>query len=64
MPEGRALTQGDLEKIDTALAEIVVAQEEVMLAKRADIDTGDAGVQLAANAAKLRRIRQVYFPNE
>lgn len=54
----------DLGRINAALDEIKAAQEAVKMAARADIDTGDAGDQLAANAVKLKKIKTVYFPNQ
>jgi hypothetical protein len=58
------LTQEHLEQINRAIADGDNALNHVVLAERAGIDVGKHKESITANVAKLRKIKQVYFPNQ
>lgn len=56
------LTEVHLDQINTGLAAVKDGRDQLVLAKAAGIDTGDAEQQLNTAEAKLLAIKQVYFP--
>jgi predicted Ser/Thr protein kinase len=59
---GSPLTDEHLQQINNALDAIKIAKVQIDLAKRAGIDVANAEDLNNQNEAKLRQIKQVYFP--
>lgn len=62
-PDGNPLTEDHLAAINAGLEQAVVARRAIALAERAGIDVAAAKAQLDINEAKLKQVKQVYFPN-
>lgn len=61
--DGNPLTEQHLEAINAGLATAAVARKAIDLATRAGVDVSAARAKLDADEARLRQIKQVYFPN-
>ena len=58
------LTPDHLAQIKNALDAVAQAKYQIELAKRAGIDVAQLEEINTANEAKLRQIKQVYFPGQ
>lgn len=64
IPPPNPLGQEDLKQINLGLEHIKSGKAQAELAQRAGIDVSQHVAQLNDNEAKLRAIKQVYFPGE
>lgn len=61
---GSPLTLDHLQQLNNALDNIKLAKIQIDLAKRAGIDVSNAEQVNSDNEAKIRQIKQVYFPGQ
>jgi hypothetical protein len=59
---GNPLTDQHLDDINTALAKLDLARQQIVLAKAAGIDTAQLESDERDARASLTKIKQVYFP--
>lgn len=64
MPPPNPLTEQDLERINTGLAQAREAQELIDMASRAGIDVEEFRVRARDSQEKLLRMKQVFFPGQ
>lgn len=58
------LTTEDRERIDEAIAQLTEVDQLIDLATRAGIDVEAARTRARTTREQLRKMRQVFFPNE
>lgn len=63
-PPHSPLTDAHLEQIKRAQEAIAAAETQLILAKQAGIDVNAIEKELADSTAKIRALRNTYFPGE
>jgi hypothetical protein len=62
-PANSPLNDGHLDQINAALEAVKLAKTQILLAKQAGIDVSQFEQNITDAEAKLRQIKNTYFPN-
>ena len=63
MADENPLTEAHYQQLQDGIAKAELALRMVAQAKRADIDTGDVEQRASETLDRLRKLKNVYFPN-